>query len=521
MKLKQWFSDGNRSFYVIGSGRLVKKLSVVITLLLGFAIRIFRLEASSIWIDEVITFRRTQLPIATMINGLTINQVPFYYLVLSFWVDVLNSSLIMLRLFSVFAGVLAVASVYLFSKTIFDTRTAQIVALVAAFAPFLVYFSRMARAYSVLWLIMMFGASCYILGLRTGKIKYWVGYITTAVIGLYTHLTAVAVLLVLGLFFLLYFRKYRERLSNWLVAQLVIIVATVPLITNLASENLLGGLGGKSSNILNSDFKLIVWKIANVLVVWNTGLALIIIVASFGLLFLGSIISVQMDGSMSECLQKLKNKKKCWSTEFQLGESELILLGLIFLPLLIGIGVHFFNQNLFPLSPRTLSLAGLAYLILLARGIAIFSHHLLNWVLIIFTGTILIWSTVNSLDKPAGVDWRSLADNLEEKVQQGEVIYIHPDSYLLALQQYYSGVALALEDPVQGDFPIDRDNIEDHLVPIREAEGAWIITINDYALDMDNLIGVYMSQACKLQSQEQVMLNHVLMRHYTDCFWED
>jgi uncharacterized membrane protein len=84
---------------------------------------------------------------------------PLYYILLRGWVQVAGASLFALRYFSVLWGTLTIPFIYRVTRRLLGGQIALATALIAVFAPFCIYYSQEARAYSltlVLMLVSMF-----------------------------------------------------------------------------------------------------------------------------------------------------------------------------------------------------------------------------------------------------------------------------------------------------------------------------------------------------------------------------
>ena len=176
----------------------------------GFSIRLLDLELPSIWIDEIISSRRAHLSLLTMANSLTLNQVPAYYGLLNIWGRLLGTSVFSLRLFSVFCGTLVISLMYQLGKILFNAETGVLTAAIVTFSPFLVFYSRMARPYAFLWTLILIATYCFILALRTGRTFFWIGFVLASIVAMYTHLTAISVLIFFVLFFIALWNRYKS-----------------------------------------------------------------------------------------------------------------------------------------------------------------------------------------------------------------------------------------------------------------------------------------------------------------------
>ncbi len=127
----------------------------------GSALRLHRLDAQSLWSDELASWRQSrQETIAAVIeNGVRPTPYPPAYPVLLYFVEKsLGESEIALRLPSAIAGVLSIFAMFFLAKQLYSVREGVISAALLAFSYQPVYYSQEARAYSLLLLFSILSA---------------------------------------------------------------------------------------------------------------------------------------------------------------------------------------------------------------------------------------------------------------------------------------------------------------------------------------------------------------------------
>ncbi len=136
-------------------------LAALLAVFAAFVLRVLALGGPSLWYDEGFAVQTARLPLPDLVARLVRedNHSPLHYLVLHFWMPLAGDSETALRFTSVVVGVLIVALTYAIAREIFRGRAhAGIADLVAgapaaalvALSPFLVYYAREARMYSLL-----------------------------------------------------------------------------------------------------------------------------------------------------------------------------------------------------------------------------------------------------------------------------------------------------------------------------------------------------------------------------------
>ncbi|HHW89023.1 MAG TPA: hypothetical protein GX400_22765 [Chloroflexi bacterium] len=208
-------------------------------ILTGFALRLFRLGAESLWYDETVSVHLARLPAPAMLAH-TAGDIhpPGYYLLLHGWQWLTTPTLahgleFLFAWPSLVAGVLILALTYALGRRLFDGRTGLVALWLAAFNPFQLWYSQEVRMYTV-------GAALALLTLwaalrvldRQRPVAWLMVYVVSAAAGLYTlyyfafWLVAVNVAM-LGLLW----RNHMERnahIGGWLAAQVGVLLLFAP-----------------------------------------------------------------------------------------------------------------------------------------------------------------------------------------------------------------------------------------------------------------------------------------------------
>lgn len=147
---------------------LKKYTGIVVITILALILRVlFINKPDGLWNDEYISWMIASMPFFDgFANGVKSQcHMPFYYLYLKFFMTLLGQNDIILRLTSVFAGVLSVIAMY-FTGCEKDKQTGLLCAGFTAISSFLIYYSQEVRFYSVLFL---FSAMSLLYTLKTIK----------------------------------------------------------------------------------------------------------------------------------------------------------------------------------------------------------------------------------------------------------------------------------------------------------------------------------------------------------------
>lgn len=122
--------------------------------ILGIILRlIFIDKPDGLWNDEYVSWMIATAPFNNGFISAVKSQchMPFYYLYLKFFMTLFGQSDLLLRLTSVFAGILSIIAMY-FTGREKDEKTGLTCASLTAISSFLIYYSQEVRLYSVLFL---------------------------------------------------------------------------------------------------------------------------------------------------------------------------------------------------------------------------------------------------------------------------------------------------------------------------------------------------------------------------------
>lgn len=222
---------------------------LIAIILLAAWLRLYRLDAQSLWNDEGNSARLAERTLQSITIG-TASDIhpPLYYYALHFGRAIFGSSEFALRSLSVACGILLVCLIYRLGRQLFDEQTALAAALLAAINPFQIYYSQEARMYAMvaLWaaasVVGVLGIGYY--GRRsTFHLPLSTFYVLTAAAGLYTQYTFVFMLVVHNLIAAALLVIPNTQLPNtqlpntqsllrraliWVGLQLAVVVAYLP-----------------------------------------------------------------------------------------------------------------------------------------------------------------------------------------------------------------------------------------------------------------------------------------------------
>jgi len=222
---------------------------LLLTLLAAF-LRLHHLDVQSLWYDEGVTARVSQMGVAELARW-TANDIqpPLYYLLLNAWLRLFHpwpgNIAYLMRFISVGFGVLLVPLVGVMARKLWDDCAGILTAFVVAISPLMVYYSQEARMYAMLiflvalaawWVIMLLSHNTH-QGIKPDanaerKRLFFLGlYALTGLAAMYTHYFAGFALLALALYWgHVWIRENRNprALAGFALANIIILVGYLP-----------------------------------------------------------------------------------------------------------------------------------------------------------------------------------------------------------------------------------------------------------------------------------------------------
>jgi len=167
-------------------------IGVIGVIALGGALRLYRVDALSLWVDEGLTVLFARLPWPTLLGfGPVYSLHPPLYFALVKLLSLVCPELMAGRLLSMVAATLTLPILYLLGARLAGPRAGTLAALVLALSPLHIWYAREARPYALVALLI---ALCYLalVAVLQGSGRLWIAvYASAAVAALYTEDSAV------------------------------------------------------------------------------------------------------------------------------------------------------------------------------------------------------------------------------------------------------------------------------------------------------------------------------------------
>ncbi len=198
--------------------------------LLGLALRIPSLNDSLIW-DELSThyvvFDRSFGGMLDMVRGEQEITPPLYFAVAWLFSQFGDPSLT-LRLPSLIAGLATIPLTYLLGAWTVGRKAGLVGALLVAVSPFMIFYSTEARPYGLLICLTLLSTISLIAAVRENRVRWWIAFAFFAAASMYTHYTALFVLLAETVWALAYFKELRVRILMAVAGSAVLFLPWLP-----------------------------------------------------------------------------------------------------------------------------------------------------------------------------------------------------------------------------------------------------------------------------------------------------
>jgi 4-amino-4-deoxy-L-arabinose transferase-like glycosyltransferase len=470
---------------------LLKKLSyqkhsiflIFAILLLGTALRLYRLGHQSLWNDEVWSVLISN---SSVIEILTVSfwrdtHQPLYYLILNFFMSFGKSEAI-LRLPSLIFGVMSIGFFYLILRNWLGEKYGYLGAFLLAISPFHIWYSQETRPYATL---LFFGLLSIfflqkLIKYRTNRFR--AGFIISAATTYFTHSIALPFFLFIALY--VFFCRSKQEWKYWIVTfggiVLLISPTFLPLLMNPPSYS-----ADPFRDVNLAQIGYIFWA-------FSTGY-------SFG----PSLVDLHFMSS-NEVMQQyfifiiavaslvgslvMYGLYKLWTKE---KETFLLVILWLLVPIISIIVAATFSRH--PINVRYVILAFPAFLISLTVGIAELRFKrmfLPAFLIFIFISS---YSLYNYFEKPKyqRENTRAAAEFLAKYADKDDLIIVSAAYATKNLRYYYPNGTVMVGYPKEGRF-VNEQTLEQELKEIiSERDKFWLFLSRTYHSDPKGLIRKY------------------------------
>ncbi len=223
---------------------------LIVIILFAFSLRIYRLDYQSLRGDESLSYIYgfQTLPKMFEIMRTTSPHPPVFYTTIHFWMLLAGQSEFALRYLALAASVLLTGAMYLFGKTVLNTRAGLVYAFLMSLNPYQIFYAQDARSYTLVTLLGLLATIALIKALQDNMRGNWILYGLFVTAGMYTHYYFLFIVVFQG-FFVIWRSVTRRRkipLAYFIVGGAVLLTYLPWLIV---SYNLVSGFGGSAETV--------------------------------------------------------------------------------------------------------------------------------------------------------------------------------------------------------------------------------------------------------------------------------
>ncbi len=442
-------------------------VALLVIIALGAALRVYKLDAKSLWLDEAYSIKFSQEAPAGIIEA-TAKDVhpPLYYFALHYWMLAFGDSETAVRLLSALFGILALFVIYRLASRMFDRATGLLAAGLLAFSPFHIEFSQEARMYSLLCLLTLL-SFYYFLKLLEGKSRYALaGYIATSALMMYTHVYSFFIIAAQNLYLLTLLFASRDTFKRlwkrWLVSQVILAVLFVPWLSVQLQQ---------FSRVQQGFWipKLPPRLLLNTLVMHAGSNQLAWILS----LLIALAVFAGWRGWKEESLAEsssAESKKSLLDGRLKL---YLLLLWLL-CPIMLPYIVSQFSSPIF--LPKYTIAALPAFVILAARGLLSLRFHQLRMILVLLLICFSLATLREYFRSPGKETWREAVASINGLTKPNDLVLFHKEPGRVPFDYYYKR-----DDLIEKPFPdynskTDANNMPEHLkAAIEGHDRIWLV----------------------------------------------
>jgi mannosyltransferase len=216
--------------------------------LLGTALRFYKLGSQSYWIDEMSTLVEGRQSIQQLISSGRLDQPPAYYFPFHYWEQLLGTTEVSARAFSALAGIISIVLIYLIGRELFGKKVGLLAAMLISISEFQIHYSQTARFYSYFELMVLASFLFFILALKSKRTLHFIFYSAASILMVYSHTIGIIILGAQNLFFILQVKKYRDLIKPWIICQAAVLLVFTPYVYALTF-----GKGGLEGTVISND----------------------------------------------------------------------------------------------------------------------------------------------------------------------------------------------------------------------------------------------------------------------------
>lgn len=388
-------------------------------------------------------------------------HVPLYHIILHFWQGIFDNSIISARYLSLLISIISIPLVYILASKIYNKKIALMTTIVFVLSPFISWYANEARMYSLLLLLAVLNSIFFINILKGSGLMSWIGFIITAILGIYTHYFYWLFLLSNALFYIVNYKKFSKKLLlQFISTGIILILSIIPWIYYVITL----GSAANTKPILQSPTSIDFFNVFSQYIFgFQPDIINSIILSSWPVIVIIIFTSLQ---------RKLKYS---------------VFTTFVIFQILIPIGLAFIMSYLRPIFlSRYLIITALflyMYLVYIIETYFIKQSLILYTILILGIGSSLLLQ-ITSPYTPTKENFENMSIYLTAKATARDVIVLSAPFIIYPFEYYYQGIASVETFPmwdrskVSSIPPFDNSKIEDQVNKIKDGHQYMYIILS-------------------------------------------
>jgi len=515
-------------------------LALVAIVLVSFALRVFRLDAQSLWYDEAFSVYLAHFDLAEITARTAADiQPPLYYYLLNLWIAMAGDSEFAVRFVSLVFGVLTVPLMFVTARRLFNCGVGVIAALLAMLSPLYLWYSQEARMYTLITFLLLLSSYAMLRAISGGTRRWWTVFALANIAAAYTHYFAFVVIAFQFLFtvYSLLFTDLRKQFTHYpstslrtsstriAIAFASILVAFLPWVPNVIARL------GQDVSYWRGNLKLDE-TVRHIFINFTTGES--VLEAQGQWIAVGWLVCLVV-GLLGWVVASRRSQVASRQSPEKISHSPthpIIFLVLYFI-VPLALLLFLFSRNP-KFNARYLMIASPAFFLLLSAGLVnlhtifqrgkIFTRVITGALLLtvycsLFTTA--LYADSNAFFDPAftKADFRGVANYIQQNIQPNETIILTSGHLFPAFDYYYRGDARQIrlpDDPtLNADHVLGYDSATVLNQTAAGARGAWVVLWQDEVVDPNGFVPLLFSSRGKEQKAEGASFWQVKLRHWT------
>ncbi len=202
-----------------------------VLILVGMVLRVWGLDAQSLWRDEVDTVRFATQPLSQLLSMFVTpgHNGPLYYLIMRPWILFFGPQDFALRYASLLASLLVIPLTYQVIRRWAGPLVGLLTALLMGASPYAIWYAQELRMYAFVLVIVLGATWCWQQALWLRRPAFWIPYVLLISAGIYMHYLVALLIPTHIVLSFLFPRSLRAGWKGWVLAYGAFVLPYIPL----------------------------------------------------------------------------------------------------------------------------------------------------------------------------------------------------------------------------------------------------------------------------------------------------